>query len=58
MRMISSSLVATHNDDSRPGALAGDAASLVRDARELLNFAVAYERQRGTSGRHSQSGPI
>jgi hypothetical protein len=44
-----SSLVATYDDDARPGALAGDAASLVRDARDLLNFAVAYERQRGTS---------
>ncbi len=44
-----SSLVGTYNDDPRLGALAGHAASVVRDARELLRFAVAYERQRGTS---------
>lgn len=45
-----SGLVATYGDgDARPGALAGDAASLVADARELLSYAIAYERHRGTS---------
>jgi hypothetical protein len=32
-----------------PGALAGDADSLVADARQLLSYAIAYERHRGTS---------
>lgn len=43
-------IVATYRDgDVRPGLRAGEAAGLVADARELLSFAIAYERHRGTS---------
>jgi len=43
-------MVATYRDGgTRPGERAGEAASLVADARQLLSFAIAYERHRGTS---------
>lgn len=43
-------MVATYRDGRmRPGELAAYAESVVRDGRELLGFAVAFERRRGSS---------